>query len=179
MNKYLKVIFLSAVLLIPIVIFLFLKTFGENKFDIPIYYEEGKPDHWQDCSADSKNDQYMVKFDEDKLPSAVLFLKQTQSFQSLEVSNITNRLQDAVSGMTYITYTYDSALAEENKQLNYLDSSQFVKQMRCNFVTDTVNQFVLIDSKKRIRGYFDTERDEIDRLIVEMKILLENERNNK
>jgi protein SCO1/2 len=38
-----KLVFLSITLLVPIAIYLFLRFFGHNQFDIPIYYSEGIP----------------------------------------------------------------------------------------------------------------------------------------
>src|SRR6185436_14560156 len=42
MNK--KILYLFIALLLPILIFLFLKYFGKNEFDIPVYYEKGVED---------------------------------------------------------------------------------------------------------------------------------------
>jgi len=177
-NKFFKATVLSATLLIPIAIFLFLKFFGDNRFDIPVYYEDGKPDHFKECRADQKEGQYYVQTTGDiQLPATFLFLEGDKSFSGLDVSNIHNRLKESVGPINHVVFSIDST--EGISQSKYLDSSAFVQQMRCNFVTDTVNQFILVDSERKIRGYYNTDREEVDRLIVELKILLENERGNK
>jgi len=36
-----KLLFLFAALLFPIAIFIFLKIFGENEFQVPVFYQDG------------------------------------------------------------------------------------------------------------------------------------------
>lgn len=172
MKKATKGLFLIAILLIPIFIFLFLKFFGENKFDIPVYYSEGVTSPFPYC--ESYTGTYTVEgLAKENLPGVFLFFEEEEEFDLLEVNNVKNRLSETVGAMGYSVYTRDSTL----NGVNTLDSSVFTQTLQCQFISDTLNQYILVDSKSRIRGYYNTERDEIDRLIVELKILLENERN--
>ncbi|MEP2770665.1 MAG: hypothetical protein ABJH05_00865 [Fulvivirga sp.] len=171
MKNYIKGLFLIAILLIPICIFLFLKFFGENKFDIPVYYSEGVTSPFPYC--ESYSETYTVEgLAKEKLPGVFLFFEEGEAFDLLQMNNVKNRLSETVGAIGYSVYTRDSTI----KELNALDSATFIQKLQCQFVSDTLNQYILVDSKSRIRGYYDTERDEIDRLIVELKILLENER---
>lgn len=171
MNKFFKPIILVAILLIPIVIFLFLKFFGENRFDIPVYYENGVNSEFPYCQ--NYTGAYSVAgLSKENLPGVYLFLNPNKEFNLRGVNNIKNRLTDALGDIGHTVFTTDSLL----RQTNVLDTVTFRQRLNCDFVSDTLNQYILVDSKSRIRGYYNTEREEIDRLIVEMKILLENER---
>ena len=171
MNKYFKASILVAILLIPICIFLFLKFFGENRFDIPVYYESGVSSEFPYCEQ-SKGQYHVNGLSEENLPGVYLFFKKEAGFDLFDVTNIKNRLRETVGEIGYTVYSRDST-AEKTE---VLDSLSFVQKLQCGFISDTLNQYILVDSKSRIRGYYETERDEIDRLIVELKILLENER---
>lgn len=171
MKKYLKGIILVAILLIPIFIFLFLKFFGENRFDIPIYHTEGFTSPFAHC--ESYSGSYTVKgLSDSNLPGVYLFLKPNEDFDFRQVNNIKNRLTEALGDIGHTVFTTDSL----QRQTNVLDAVTLRQKLNCDFISDTLNQYILVDSKSRIRGYYNTEREEIDRLIVEMKILLENER---
>jgi hypothetical protein len=61
-------------------------------------------------------------------------------------------------------------------QLNELDSASWSKFKYCDMIMSNLdNRVVLVDSKDRIRGYYNIlERSETDRLINEIGILLTN-----
>jgi hypothetical protein len=49
MNK--KITYLFLALALPALIFIFLKIFGKNHFEIPIYYKEGISDSLKECTG--------------------------------------------------------------------------------------------------------------------------------
>lgn len=44
---------LLCILLVPILIFLFLKGFGSNSYDLPIFFEKGVDSPFQECASDT------------------------------------------------------------------------------------------------------------------------------
>lgn len=160
MKQKLKPLILIFTLAIPVAIFLFLKAFGTNSFDIPVFYKQGVPFSFNECEF--SNEPFLVGGDwrpSDK-PEIVSFYKPEAKLDQ-ELSNITQRLKA----------TFDEKL---NVKLLKIDSTGGRNVMHCQYATDTLSQFVLVDTKGQIRGYYNKDLDEIDRLIVEVKILLEN-----
>lgn len=174
MNKYLKGIFLSATLLIPILLFLFLKYFGENRFDIPIYYENGISSGFTNCTTYDSG-QYYITNSGYSLPGLFIFLSSKDTQQTF--GNVKQRVDEDVKGIKYNLYSSDSAFQHEG--MHYLTEDRLIDKLRCEFISDTLNQFILVDNKRRIRGYYNMDREDVDRMIVEIKILLENERNSQ
>lgn len=182
MNQISKVIILIAILVIPVVIFLFLKAFGNNEFSIPVYYESGTGNLFADCPSGSGDQQfYATNMVSDKIPGSdihiAIFFRENQSLTVNKLSNKWTRLKETfrelpVKSITYSISSNDS-LPDELGETVWLDDNDFSHKMHCDAATDTVNQFILIDKLARIRGYYNLDLEEIDRLIVETKILLE------
>ena len=53
---------LVCILLIPILIFLFLKGFGKNEFNIPIFYQNGVDNPFQECPVTDSTQHYIPEF---------------------------------------------------------------------------------------------------------------------
>jgi hypothetical protein len=92
----------------------------------------------------------------------------------LEFKNIAIRLSELFKE----TISISKISIEEGNSPYYQTMStnvnNYAKYIGCNFILDDLNQLVLLDEKNRIRGYYGRDLDEIDRLIVEAKILLGN-----
>ncbi len=164
-KKLFQFLILIAILAIPVIIFLFLKSYGNNQFDIPYYHTEAGSYNF-DC--DFPQDTFRVSLTEknDKKANVTLFFKDSRPFGVNDLTNTQSRLKSLFKDdFSFTAYGNNDSL----------DSAAFKKLMNCGFVTDTVNQFILHDAKGRIRGYYNTDLEELDRLIVETKILLENE----
>ncbi|MEL7004482.1 MAG: hypothetical protein AAFN93_17375 [Bacteroidota bacterium] len=181
MNKVSKIFILILILALPISIFVFLKEFGNNKFEIPIYYENGINNSFDECSGVSGGQfyAYSLKANNAELTTANLFIfyQQDVDLSQNELSNIWSRLQDVFKqkSVGFVTYTPESNVLNmsEGIGVEILSEEDFKRKMHCDAVTDTVNQFILVDKMSRIRGYYDFELEEVDRLIVETKILIE------
>lgn len=151
-----KILYLFLALLLPGLIFVFLKYFGKNEFDIPVYYQDGVKESDNDCRI-TTSDQYLI-------PDSVL-TKWNWSQSS-----------------TLVTFTAE----KENKELQQRLSEEKIGDLTVIRLTDAdikIKQCVLfmkepwdavlIDAQKRIRGYYKLgHRDDMDRLDVELKILL-------
>jgi protein SCO1/2 len=173
MSKFIKAVFLIVTLLVPAGIFTFLKYFGNNKFDVEVMYEAGVPDKYKtECNINLV--PYSIsEFVLDKKAGLKLAAFDNGS-DELEFKNISIRLSELFKDDLNIRL-----LAKGDKQSPYfktltVTAENYEKYIGCNFILEDLNQLVLLDEKNRIRGYYGRDLDEIDRLIVEVKILLEN-----
>lgn len=53
---------LACILLVPILIFLFLKGFGTNTFDLPVFFEKGVDNPFQECPITDSVQHYIPDF---------------------------------------------------------------------------------------------------------------------
>ena len=53
---------LVCILLIPILIFMFLRGFGTNEYDLPIYFQNGVDNPFKECSALDSGQHYIPDF---------------------------------------------------------------------------------------------------------------------
>jgi protein SCO1 len=49
--RILQFMVLVCILMVPVLIFVFLKTFGSNNYDIPVFYEQGVDNAFAECPA--------------------------------------------------------------------------------------------------------------------------------
>jgi len=156
MNK--KILYLFLALLLPGLIFVFLKFFGKNQFDIPIYYTEGVSDVASNCHVTFKGqyqiaDSALISLEWKKI--ITVFIDDTT--KDKELSKVRESIGDKFQIIA----------------LKNLDQSQLSKWKDCILFMKAPWNVVLMDEQKRIRGYYKTGNlDEMDRLDVELKILL-------
>jgi protein SCO1/2 len=159
-----KPLYLFLALLLPGLIFVFLKYAGRNEFSIPLYYQEGVENIPRDCGIsypkpyripDSIMESLHVK---PGLPNVLVF-------PSLGLD--TDRLQSVLEG------EFEDGVGLQQVCLLAPDSATCLQWKKCIFLINDPAQALLIDQESRIRGYYDVRnRDEEDRLRVELKILL-------
>ncbi|MHA7130041.1 SCO family protein [Algoriphagus namhaensis] len=53
---------LVCILLIPVLIFMFLKSFGTNEYDLPVYFEKGVDNPFQECPSSDTTQHYIPDF---------------------------------------------------------------------------------------------------------------------
>ncbi len=53
---------LVCILLIPVLIFMFLKSFGTNEYDLPVYFENGVDNPFQECPISDTTQHYIPEF---------------------------------------------------------------------------------------------------------------------
>lgn len=160
-----KSIFLIAALLLPVAIFIFLKIFGKNEFQVPPLHQEGMIEVSGTCHhryatpyyvPDSLFAQFGANHDRDSL--YVLYFD-----PSLKVSM--NRVSVEYRNAS-VTVVPPSAFSPEMDM-------QLLRQ--CVLLMRPPASVVLLDRHNRIRGYYDaSDRDEVDRLLVEIDIILKN-----
>lgn len=152
-----KLLYLSAALALPVAVFLFLKFFGRNEFAVEPLYQESIP-------AAPCRYEYAVPY---VVPDSVraliapgdalaLIILQAEEGND-EADKLINRLSSLFSQDAVSFHTMD-----ENITLR-----------TCVFFLDDYNSIVLLDGEGRIRGQYQAgSMEEVDRLIVEMKIIL-------
>ncbi len=156
-------------------IFLFLKGAGENKFAIPVYYSQGVPDQQQfDCNY--PDGSYSISWDDSlDVNQHVLmyFNKPKPDLSATDKRNLFRRiLRNAKTPMRFMVFhTGDEDVEVDGAELYLLGVDELVKKLHCTVASDTLNQFILADMQGHIRGYYNTSLEEQDRLLVELKIL--------
>ena len=140
------VLFLALVL--PALVFVFLKRFGRNEFSVPVFHEQVAEWTVPGCAAGS-------------IP-----LRVTASQDQRRIRVVTTQPISAIER--------DLSLLAQN-----LDSNLFRiiaadrDSVRCHLLLRDTDTEVLLDSAGRVRGYYHVgSREETDRLILEMRILL-------
>lgn len=179
MNKILKAGILLITLAIPAFVFIFLHGFGDNKFEVPLYYEEGVDTAFVSCTLEVPH-RVLKSNLKDKI-TVVSFNK--------EQLNELNRL--CVDYESYAEFQsilfYDSSKQQlgnrsarlKNDQLKFSAVGDFSALLSCLFIIDEseLKEFplVMVDQDQRIRGYYYTsDTEEFERLIHELNIILEN-----
>lgn len=154
-----KIFYLFLALLLPGLIFVFLKYFGRNEFDIPVFYSDGIGDSLSVCKIKSKG-QYHIS---------------DSAFSRLKCNNCGSLL--IVDGH----WNEAKALSDKAKLANIeivflkdiLSDEEVDLFRKCVLFMKPPWDVVLVDEQRRIRGYYKLgHRDEMDRLEVELKILL-------
>jgi protein SCO1 len=206
---------LLCILLIPILIIVFLKTFGSNQYDIPVLYQNGVEDPFMECNYADSVQHVIPDFTftshkglevgrsemEGKITIVDFFFTSCPSICPLMSSEM-ERVDDAFKDNPFVQIysisidpEFDSPEVLDSYAQKHLASPKWhflsgdkettYQLARCGFILPTFDgfgvpedfvhsdKFVLIDEFGRIRGYYSgTTREEVDRLILETKILL-------
>lgn len=178
-----KPILLFLALVFPVAVFVFLKFFGKNEFAVPVLFEDrfeipvGCESFRYDIPY-SIPDTLLAKFSWNSSDSIslVVFSGTTnaeQQEQSIQLNRIfTEFPPDNFSIVLLSEGNVPEQTALENVRLVLVNWPQSVARS-CVFLLNLSDNTVLIDSKKRIRGQYNTtNREDVDRLIMEIKIML-------
>ena len=152
-----KFIYLFLALLLPGLIFVFLRKFGKNEFNIPVYYEAGVTDAPKPCGT------YPAPY---RVADSVLQVIRTANKPMLVVTDTSSdvkrnldRLKSELSNSFSIVFP-----ESDTRWATWLD---------CAFILHKPWTAVLIDEQGQIRGYYSpASREEADRMLVEIRILL-------
>jgi hypothetical protein len=173
-----KTIVLLLSLLLPVAIFIFLKSFGRNEFKVEPLFQETIPVTASGCAF-----EYVTPY---SVPDSVLqhFNLQTDSLilivfdDSIQDNRKRNFAQLArVFTETSIRKVYflsasDSLPPIELLSILKMDPHEIFVWKNCIMLMGT-NNGVLIDGKRKILGQYNLlDLDEADRLIMESKIIL-------
>ncbi len=152
--KSLKAILLSLALILPVAIFIFLKLFGRNEFDIPVYYPNGV----DSVCVENQTKPYQVP---DSLLTSILW--------GAKPTLVT--YHPAESELDHLKHVWEEI--DRQEVTSVFLPSDLTQWRDCVLLIRAPKKTVLIDTDRHIRGYYNLgTREETDRLIVELKILL-------
>lgn len=156
-----KSLFLVLALVLPVGIFLFLKFFGKNEFDVEPLFQLPVP------VADRCGPDYVFPY---VIPDSI---GQELNIQQAELTVVV--CGDTKDMFSRQVNRIEDEFSADPVQVEWWirdgDESQFARQ--CILLMNDPLSFALLDKEGRIRGQYDgTSLDEMDRLIVEMKIIL-------
>jgi hypothetical protein len=177
--KIKQTIILLAAFVLPIGIFLFLKTMGKNEFAVEPLHQTGVIQVSTECGI-----AYQTPY---TVPSHVLASLRWSNQDSLTLyvfdnidfdeKAVTNKLKEANTHPELQMHLIlsDSVIAAdaEDKDPIIKDAVSIEQMQDCFFILEKDKNAVLVDRQQRIRGYYDlSSREEIDRLVVEIEIIL-------
>jgi hypothetical protein len=155
-----KPILLFLALLFPACVFVFLKFFGKNEFSVPPLYSETYPDAMEECGMTVKLPYHIPEHlkssfftSEDSL--VLIYFGELKTDSKKQLERVSNEFEKGV-------------------KLQTIGASDSVLNMRkCVFFLEDQYDLVLLDRAGLIRGqYISNEREEMDRLLTELAILL-------
>ena len=156
-----KVLFLFLALLLPVCIFIFLRIFGKNEFNVDPLFSESTPPPLNECQRasapyflhDSVRSQ--LPFGNDSLVVIV--------FGGNADSNSVNQLTRLKGEIANLPVGF----------LTLPGSARHLLWKHCLFLLREPQDVVAVDAKGRIRGqYASADREDIDRLLTELTIIL-------
>ena len=159
--KSTKALFLFLALILPVCIFLFLKFFGRNEFDVQPLFSDSPPPAGTNCPAvalpyvvhDSIRSQLLGSND-----SLVMIVFNNEA--DINSSNQIKRVAEEVSNLPLTLLTFSG-------------SERHLFWKNCVFFLKDPNDVVVVDRRGRIRGqYTSTDREDADRLLTEVTIIL-------
>jgi protein SCO1/2 len=216
MQGIIKSVILGVTLILPVLIFLFLKTAGRNEYDLEVFSPEapGCTNYQQNgvhqVPAFVLTDQNGSRFEsarqtEGKLYVAGFFFTRCTTICPAMASEL-NRLMEKFSGHPSVhlamfsvdpendqperlqqwatamglQYPNVSLLTGDKTTIYEMAQCQYFVQVKENPQGDEPfyhgDTLILVDKNKKIRGFYAaTDRQEMDRLIIELQVLLYQE----
>jgi hypothetical protein len=156
-----KVMLLIVAFLLPIGIFIFLKTFGKNEFDVPPLYADEAPVVQSGCVSPRLPYRLppgivdSLHFENDSLV-LVMFGTPDKTAQT-QLKRVTDEFKDDALHQKIIASAVPYGLAWK----------------QCIFFLNEPYDLALVDRSGAIRGqYTANDREEVDRLLTELTIIL-------
>ena len=180
-----KILLLFFALLLPLLIFFFLKTFGKNEFDVPVLFADSVtapvacnlytyqapyviPDSILKNTSWNNQDSLTIYVFEDGD-------KEKKHERSIHVTRIFEQFENVPLRVVCI-YKQDVSAGFKASTLTSIGMSgdDFNRTRNCVFLLSPENDAVIVDRQKRIRGQYNlSKRQDADRMIMEeMNILL-------
>ena len=160
-----KVTYLLIALGLPGLVFVFLKFFGRNEFNIPVFHQESTVEAPVGCFVKLQT-PYQV-------PDTIMHKLGVRSKERATVISYENN-HEGERNIEKVKREIgsDVALIFPNRTMASEDSV-FTKIKNCFLLLNEPYTTVLIDNDRRIRGYYaPSSLEESDRLVLELKILL-------
>jgi hypothetical protein len=157
-----KALFLSLALILPVAIFIFLKIFGRNEFEVPVLYENEKIEVPANCDF-----EYRFPY---RVADSVFSSLTGNQRDSLYVFYFDHSLNSAIRR---VSVEFKGASVKPVAASDLPENTDLRVLRECVLLMGRDTSVALVDHRNRIRGYYNgSDRDEVDRLIVEIKIIL-------
>ena len=155
--------FLSLALILPLLVFIFLKFFGKNEFVVEPLFQIRAAKLLPDCPE--INYPYFIN------DSSYQFIKQEHGQDSLLIILYESKSKDLDASEMQLTRLQESFKLGNGLGLKRISNSD--KSIECSLRLASPLDLVLVDGKKRIRGQYNSnDRDDVDRLMTELDIIL-------
>lgn len=156
-----KTLFLFLGLILPLLVFIFLKVFGKNEFEVPLLYDKGVIAIPEGCDK-----KYATPY---RLSDSLINEVYTDSDKALVIVDFS----ESSIKLAQLVKAFQSQVALIESKNIQTSNERLEAIKKCDLLIQSPNTIVLIDSVNQIRGYYDgTDRDELDRLEAELNIIL-------
>lgn len=206
-----KILILLFTLTFPVILYLFLRSYGQNKFALPIFFENEEKAYCSDSTLTASSIQVFNLSQQDsfslediyKADYKVIHFPNSQDSEIQTLKNELNRVLNTFDDLSINLLSFepisseeenntkiDSFLAAERSNTYFYSEADKDKLINCIYVFPTEqwdgkhpaeetiaidHTLVLLDEENKIRGYYDGyETKEVDRLILEIRVLLSN-----
>jgi hypothetical protein len=175
MNK--KILYLFLALLLPGLVFVFLKYFGNNEFEVPVYYKDGVGALGRDCQQQYPAPyvipaQSLIEFSG---PTVIAFVadksREAYSEYDFQLRRVANEF-DSHAVRILIADTITLIENKNNERRVSLNRKSYRNEKECIYLVGEEYATVLVDESRQIRGYYEDNQKDTERLMVELKILL-------
>lgn len=176
-----KVLLLFVVFLLPVLIYLFLKSFGRNEFDVPVLYTDsigvsascyGKNYHLPYQVPDSLLKTF--QWDSASLFTVIVFendSREDRHERSIQLTRLTTEFKDESLGIIHLSGAPANAVSGTSDiviQEVRMPDADLLSIKTCFFLLNSKQDAVVIDKDRRIRGQYTlTKREDADRMIME------------
>ncbi len=166
MNQKKKIFIFSIVVFVAVIIPIFLKLFSNSVFQIPVLIEQTKVQSCENELYEELNEQINVVLiknencDSPDCKKEIDQLKRVAQRYS-ELSELSFKI--IANSPFQLTWNYQNINVISNKRL--LDLTCLAPDLGVK------NTLLLFDKKNNLRGIYEINRDEVDRLIIELDIL--------
>ncbi|GEM_PF-5599080 len=166
-----KLLLLVLALFVPVVIYLFLQSFGENQYQLSILYQDEVP-QYAGCNEVSAPYRLPKEYYEGVEYNAILIDVRLDDKNASFINNELARVRQYFGNPTF-HYKLFGADMQGGTSEGYNTKNDMMENVRCTLLYETNNSFItLVDKQGRIRSYFDSsKKQEFDRLITEIEIL--------
>lgn len=176
-----KGILLFFALLLPVLIFIFLRSFGKNEFEVPVLFADSVSVPIM-CKAYTYNKPYTVADStlgtigwkaSDSLTLIVFTdtIAERNHERAIQLSRVKAEFKNESYKIVYVSpIETNSAIAQNS----YAVSPTVMTELRtCIFLMKPSDDIAIVDARKRIRGQYNLQdREDADRMIMlEMNIL--------
>lgn len=136
---------------------MFLRMFGKNEFDVPALYQDKAPIANSSC-------QHTYQFPYRVVDSVMTKITaENKQLYLIHFADVTPRMKQEITDV-------EISFVAAN---DFGSNAELERLKKCVLVVPGGEDLVVVDSDGKIRGYYtSTNREEIDRLLLELEILL-------